>query len=111
MAKLFDHVSGSTDGQPIAIAATDAGSADTIHTAIAKDYVTIEVYNNDTVPRVLYVLWGHTDAAKALEYDVPAKKGSQVVVPRGFIDNSGVVKAYGEVTNKLFVLGNIESIS
>lgn len=113
MAKTFDHLSGSTDGQPIDVSATVVGSAITVHTAgsSGKDYVTVQAYNTDTQARKLYLLWGTTTEAEAIIHDIPSQKGVQIVVPRGFIDNSGVIKAYAEVASKILLLGNVETIS
>ena len=55
------HLSGSTDGNPIKVAATAIGSGTTIHTAVSGttsfDEVTLFVTNTDTSDRTLTVGW------------------------------------------------------
>src|SRR5947207_7934721 len=99
------ELSGSTDGRPIAVAAT-ASPGTTIHTAGAVtgddnyDEIHLVASNVDTVDRQLTLEWGGTTTADQVIHVIPAL--TSVVVADGLIlQNSLVLKAFAASANKI----------
>src|SRR5438552_5346412 len=98
-------LSGSTNGRPIAVAAT-ASPGTTIHTAPALtgddnyDEVHLVASNVDTVDRQLTLEWGGTTTADQITYIVPAQT-SMVVADGLILQNSLVIKAFAASASKI----------
>jgi hypothetical protein len=112
-------LSGSTDGTPLKISATSAGSADTIHTgstdADVIDEIWLFAYNSDTDTQELTILAGGTTEPDNVftKIVVPAQDSVVTVIP-GFIIKGNatpiVVKGYAETTNVITVSGWVNRI-
>jgi len=116
MAQAFtkNHLSGSTDGKGIKVAATSSPGT-TIHTAVAGtsslDEIWIYCYNSDTVSRTLVLQWGGTTSPDDdITIDIPSKSGKFLVVDGGLLQNSLVLKAYCATTNVLIIHGFVNAI-
>ncbi len=112
------HLSGSTSGRPIKIAATAIASGTTVHTAVAGatgfDEITLYVTNTDTVARDLTIGWGGTTDPDDLimkTVSVLALAGPIPIVTRQRLNGGLVVKGAGSVANVLLVSGNVDRIS
>lgn len=113
-------LSGSTDGQPIKVAAT-ATAGTTIHTSTSEsgvaggqDEVYLWVTNTDTVDINLTIEWGGTtdpDNLISKAVTIPANSGPTPIVPGLPLNNSKVVKAFASVANKLLISGYVNRIS
>jgi hypothetical protein len=102
MANAFTKIkfSGSTDGKPIAVAATGSPGT-TIHTAAATteansyDEIWLYATNVSGADAELTIEFGDTAAGSVSKYTVLTKDGWKCVVPGFILQNSAVVKAYG----------------
>lgn len=110
-------LSGSTDGQPIKVAATGTPGT-TLHTAITGstgfDEVYLWVTNTDSSPVNLSLEWGGTTdpdnlACKAVA--VPANSAPIPVMTGQVLNNAKVVKAFASSANKLLFTGYVNRIS
>ncbi len=111
-------LSGSTDGKGILVVHTTNGTADTIHTAAATtsaglgDNITLFAQNNDTVVRILTILWGGTtEPDDAIIMSLSSKAGLALVIADGFLRNALVVKAYADAANKVVIHGYVNNIA
>jgi hypothetical protein len=112
------HLSGSTDGNPIVVAATDiTSSPTTIHTAVsgtaAFDEITLFVSNLDSSPRTLSLaLGGTTDPTHLIckAVSIPANSAPIPVVVGLRMNNGDVLAAAGSVTNILNITGVVNRI-
>lgn len=105
------HLSGSTDGKAIKIAAT-ATPGTTVHTAIAAtdqiDRVWIYAVNTSTSPVKITLEWGEATAPDGnIEYTVPAESGAYLLTDGFPLQNGLVVKAFAGTTNVLTVHGYV----
>lgn len=96
--------SGSTNGRPIAVAATSSPGT-TLHAATSTsgqvDEVSIYVTNVDASARELTLERGGTSTSDTLKVTIPAKSGD-VLVMDGLRFNGGVViKAWASAANVL----------
>jgi hypothetical protein len=103
-------LSGSTNGRGIAVAATAIGSGTTLHTANAVtgagqgDELVLYAANIDTVAHTLTIGFGGTTTADTSQYTI--QPGLTVQVMAGLIiQNSLVVAAAADVTNKINIFG------
>ena len=103
------ELSGSTDGRPIAVAATTSPGT-TIHTAGAVtgdnnyDELHLDAANIDTVDHVLTLEWGGTSASDQIVFKVPAQ--STVTVADGLVlQNALLVKAFADTASKINLAG------
>lgn len=108
-------LSGSTDGQPVKIAATAIGSGTTIHTAGASgiEEVYLWVTNTDSSPRTLTIGWGGTtdpDSLICKTVSLPANSGPIPIVMGVAIQNAGVIKAAASAANVLLITGYTNKI-
>jgi hypothetical protein len=105
-------LSGSTDGDPVRVAATSIASGTTIHTASSTagdvDFVELWVTNTDTAERTITISWGGvTDPNHLLvdAYTVPINAKPIRLAAFQAISNGGVISAAASVTNVLNVTG------
>lgn len=110
-------LSASTNGRGIKVTtvAPIDGSDTTIHAAVAgtsdTDYITLYVYNDDTVTRRLEIGWGGTtDPDDLIIQDVPSKQGLFLVVADLPLRNGLVVVASAEAANVLVIYGHVTRI-
>lgn len=108
-------LSGSTDGQPIKVAATGTPGT-TIHTAhaTALDEIWLWVSNSDTVSRDLTIEFGGTtDPDNLVPKAMPVPPSCQLllVIPGILLTNSKVVKAFASSANKLLIEGHVNRIA
>lgn len=109
-------LSGSTDGDPIKVAATGTPGT-TIHTAVSGttswDEVYLWVTNTDSSARTLTIEWGGTTDPDHLimkAVSIPANAHFQIV--GGIrLNNGGVIKAFASSANVLLITGNVNRIS
>lgn len=105
--------SGSTNGQPVAVAAT-ASPGTTFHTASATAGVQDEIYmyltNTDSVQRTVKVQFGGVAANDEIDFPVPA--GDTILAIAGVpVTGSVIVAAYADAANKVNMFGYVNRIS
>lgn len=113
------HLSGSTDGKQIKVAATGTPGT-TIHTgsstATVYDEVWLYATNTDTTNRKLTIEWGGTSSPDDLiELTIPAESGLTLIVPglviKGNASSALVVRAFAASANVVCVSGYVNRIS
>ena len=110
-------LSGSTDGKPIKVVATDtAGTA--IHTAVAGttagtyDEVWLWAQNNHTDVVTLTIEFGDATAPDSnIVVTLASKAGLVPIVPGLPLQNEATVKAFASVANTVCLSGFINSIT
>ncbi len=104
-------LSGSTNGQPIAVAAT-ASPGTTIHTAVTGttnlDEIWLWANNIDTVDRTLTLQWGATGRLRSF---VLAANVETLVAPGWLLQNGLLVQAYATSANKIEIIGHVHRIT
>lgn len=106
------HLSASTDGQPVQIAAI-ATAGTTVHTAVAAtgqiDMVHLYAVNNHTAAVEIEVEWGQTNAAENIVVSVPNDSGLVRITPEGGlpIQNSNTVAVFAGTTNVIAIYGKV----
>ena len=111
-------LSGSSQGQPVLIAAT-ASPGTNVHTtgisATTIDNMTLYAHNTDTTARKLTVEFGGTAANNTIEVTVPAESGLMLVVPQLPLTGTGSagksVAAFCATTNVVSLSGFADRIS
>lgn len=110
-------LSGSTDGKPIAVAAT-ASPGTTIHTAVTGSTSWDEVYlwvsNVTAADATLTIQWGGTtDPADMIVkgVSVPANSTAILVIDGLRINNGAVIRAFGGTASALNITGNVNRIT
>ena len=107
-------LSGSTNGKPIAIAATSTPGT-TIHTAQSGtsgiDEIWLYVVNSTTSNVKLTLEFGGTTTAENIEVTVVAESGLLLVTPGLILNNSQIVRAFAGTTNVLNIVGYVNRIS
>lgn len=105
------YLSGSTNGRPVAVAATSSPGT-TIHTAHASamDEVFIYATNTDIVDRLVTVQFGGTGAGDSIEATIPAGK-TELVIPGSPLTGALVVKAYAAAASVVNVFGYVNRIA
>lgn len=111
-------LSGSSQGQPILVAAT-ASPGTSIHSTGTSgtiiDNVTLYAHNTDTTARKLTVEFGGTGAANTIEVTVPAESGLMLVVPQLPLTGTGAaaksVAAFCATANVVAISGFVDRIS
>ncbi len=113
------HLSGSTGGQPILVAATaSAGTA--IHATGTSSSVIDEIWiyasNTDTSDRKLTIEYGGTTAPNNLiELTISAESGLVLVIPGLILSGDGSsarsVRAFASATNVINISGYVNRIS
>jgi len=112
------HLSGSTDGRLIKVAAT-ATAGTTIHTgsttATTYDEVWLYAVNSDTTDRKLTIEFGGVSAPDDLiEQTITAESGLILVVPGLVIKGNAtalVVRAFAATTNVVMIGGYVNRIT
>ena len=112
------HLSGSTDGKLIKVAAT-ATAGTTIHTgsstATTYDEVWLYAVNSDTTDRKLTIEFGGTSSPDDLiEQTITAESGLILVVPGLVIKGNAtalVVRAFAATANVVMVGGYVNRIT
>ena len=105
-------LSGSTDGRPIAVAATSSPGT-TIHTAQSTtddryDWVELSFNNIDSVSRNLTIEWGGTSASDRIMDAVPIPANSpQFTLPPRPLRNGLLIKAYGSAASIFNISGRV----
>jgi len=111
-------LSGSSQGQPILVAATSSPGTN-IHTtgtsSSITDCVTLYAHNTDTTARKLTVEFGGTGTANTIEVTVPAESGLMLVVPQLPLTGTGSasksVACFCATTNVVAICGYVDRIS
>jgi hypothetical protein len=110
-------LSGSTDGDPIKVAAT-ATPGTAIHTGVSGSVSFDEVYlwvtNTDSVARTITIEWGGVtdpDHLVAKAVSIPANSPPIPLVAGLTINNGGLVKAFGSAANVLLITGHVNQIA
>ena len=112
------HLSGSTDGRLIKVAAT-ATAGTTIHTGSATattyDEVWLYAVNSDTTDRKLTIEWGGTSSPDDLiEQTITAESGLLLVVAGLVIKGNAtplVVRAFAASANVVMIGGYVNRIT
>lgn len=113
------HLSGSTQGRQIKVAATSSPGT-TIHTTGTSSTVIDEVWlyatNQDTVERTLTVQHGNTTSPDDwITLNIPAKAGLTVVLPGLTLSGTGsvgnVVRAFASAANVVLVSGYVNRVA
>jgi hypothetical protein len=113
-----NHLSGSTDGRMIKVAAT-ATAGTTIHTGPTNTAHFHEVWlyavNSDTTARKLTIEWGNTSSPDDLiEVTIAAESGLVLVVPGLVLQGNAtalVVRAFAATANVINIAGYVNEIS
>jgi len=113
-----NHLSGSTDGRMIKVAAT-ATAGTTIHTGPTNTAHFHEVWlyavNSDTTDRKLTIEWGGTTAPDDLiEFTVKAENGLYLIVPGLVLQGNAtalVVRAFAATANVISIAGYVNEIA
>jgi hypothetical protein len=113
-----NHLSGSTDGKLIKVAAT-ATPGTTIHTGPTDTAHFHELWlyavNSDTTDRKLTIEFGGTSAPDDLiEFTVKAENGLYLIVPGLVIQGNAsalVVRAFAATTNVVMIGGYVNEIA
>ena len=111
-------LSGSSQGQPILIAATSSPGT-TIHSTGTSstiiDNVTLYAHNTDTTARKVTLEVGGTGTANTIEVTVPAEAGLMLVLPQLPLTGTGSaaksVAAFCATTNVVAISGFVDRIS
>lgn len=108
-------LSGSTNGQPILIAAT-ATPGTTIHTATSSttnfDEIWLWAQNTSASAVNLTIEWGGTtNPNNRFLLSMAASSGLYLIVPGLVLNNSLLVRAFAATTNVLTISGFVNRIS
>lgn len=113
------HLSGSTDGQPILVAATaSAGTA--VHTTGVSSSVIDEVWlyahNTSSSAVVLTVEYGGTtNPDNRIILNIPAQAGLTLIIPGLTLSGDGssgrIVQAFAATTNVITVSGYVNRVA
>lgn len=110
-------LSGSTDGRPIAVAATSSPGT-TIHTgsSTAADLHEVWLYatNYGTNVATLSVQWGGTTSADDIDVIVDPTSGLQIVAPGLIIKGNAtplVIRAFATVASTVNITGYVNVIA
>lgn len=109
MTYTLNHLSGSTDGQPIAVTGTTTGASVTVHTAVAGtdiDEIYIFANNISSAAVDLTIEFGGTTTPDKIVRTIPAKT-SKLVVEGAILQNSKVVKAFASVADVVNLYGKV----
>jgi len=106
------HLSASTDGAPVLIAATSTAGT-TVHTGVAAtdqiDIVHLYATNNHTSSVAITIEWGTATASSNIVVSVPADEGLLRLTPsEGLpIQNSKTVAIFAGTTNVVAITGKV----
>ena len=105
-------LSGSSYGAPIQVSATSIGSGTTIHTASNTmsaglgDEVVLYAANIDSVSHALVLGLGGTSVAYQLDFTI-GPNSTQQILPGALLQNSLVIYAAADLTNKINIFGYV----
>ena len=113
-----NHLSGSTDGKQIKVAAT-ATAGTTIHTGPTNTAHFHEVWlyavNSDTTARKLTIEWGGTSSPDDLiEVTIAAESGLVLIIPGLVLQGNAtalVVRAFAATANVINISGYVNEIT
>jgi hypothetical protein len=113
-----NHLSGSTDGRMIKVAAT-ATAGTTIHTGPTNTAHFHEVWlyavNSDTTDRKLTIEWGGVSSPDDLiEFTVKAENGLYLIVPGLVLQGNAtalIVRAFCATANVVSIAGYVNEIA
>jgi hypothetical protein len=107
------HLSGSTGGKPILVAASSTPGT-TIHTATNTagvfDEVELWASNTDTTDRKLTLEVGGTTAGFTIVQTIPAQGGA-VMVYRGRLNGGAALAAFAATANVLNITGTVNRLT
>jgi hypothetical protein len=108
-------LSGSVDGKGIKVAAA-ATPGTVIHTAVVGvadlDEIMLWVVNMDVVDRILTLEWGGvTVPDNTIQLTIPFKAGLFAIVPGILLQNTLIVRAFGDAANVLVLYGHVNRIT
>jgi hypothetical protein len=103
------RLSGSTNGLPIIVTATQASAGTTFHTAhpTANDFTNLYVANNTASALVLYVQYGTTATSSSIPFSIPGVSGQYLHMPGNPLTNSLIVSGWTTATGGLVVTGDV----
>lgn len=105
-----EKLSGSTNGRPIAVAATSTPGT-TIHTATNTSNQLDEVWlwatNVHTSAVNLTLELGGTSTSDTVEMSIPAEDGSHLVLDGAIFDGGVVIRAFAGTTNVINIRGYV----
>jgi hypothetical protein len=113
------HLSGSTGGRPIKVAASSPAGT-TIHTTGTSssnlDEIWLYANNTDTTDRKLTIEYGGTTAPDdVIEITIPAEAGLVLIIPGLLLSGNGssgrTVSAYAATANVINITGYVNRIS
>jgi hypothetical protein len=104
-------LSGSTNGRPIAVAATSSPGT-TIHTATStsgdRDHITLWATNIDTVDRTVTLQVGGTSTSDQIgPITLAANSGPVLVMDRWHLQGGLLLRAFASATNIVNVTGRV----
>lgn len=109
------HLSGSTSGRPIKVAATAIGTGTTIHAAIAGatafDSITLYATNTNSAAKTLTIGWGGTtdpDDLVLKTVTIPALSGPIPIVTGLRLNGGLTVKAAAETADLILITGTVD---
>ena len=109
----FKHLSGGTDGKPIAVAATTTPGT-TIHTPSTTspdiEFVTLWAVNKNTASaiRTLTMEWGGTAAGQTWTIQLAPNRGMVLIADRLPITGAAnLIRAYADVANEVLIQGRV----
>ena len=113
-----NHISGSTDGRMIKIAAI-ATAGTTLHTGPTNTAQFHEVWlyavNSDTSARKVTIEWGGVSSPDDLiEFTVPAESGLYLIIPGLVLQGNAtplIVTAFSETANVVNIAGYVNEIA
>jgi len=109
MTYTISHISGSTDGQPIAVTGVDTGSSVLLHTAVAGtdiDEIYIFANNIGTASVTLTIEFGGTGTSDKIVRTIPAKT-TKLVVEGAILQGAKLVKAFASTGSVINVYGKV----
>jgi hypothetical protein len=113
------HLSGSTGGRPIKVAAT-ATAGTTIHTTGTSssnlDEIWLYANNTDTTDRKLTIEYGGVSSPDDLiEITIPSESGLVLIIPGLLLSGDGtsarLVRAFAATANVINITGYVNRIS
>lgn len=114
MTYTLNHLSGSTDGQPIKVTGDATGSSVTVHTAVAGTSSFDEIYifaNNTTTTAVdVTIEFGGTTAGDKIIRTIPAKT-TKLIVEGAPLQNDKVVTAFASTVDAINLYGKVGTTS
>ncbi len=104
MAVMFISPSGLADGEPLLVTGTDAGTAQTVHTATntAGEKDVIELYAENVDISAIHTLY-KVVGGQATPTPIVIEACGPVLIHKGMLSGGKVVKVYTDATSKIYV--------